>query len=169
MKADGQSDGRVVPLTPANKGGTEPLAESAEGRLPAKRNTGQAASARTPSRKKRESRGLHGVREAARKSRDLKFTALLHHSDKDLLQWSFYQHRRNAAVGIDEITWREYEEDLEERIDDLHGRIHRGAYRAKPSRRAWIPKPDGRQRPLGIAALADPLGQHAVRTVIQCI
>ena len=107
MNADGKSDGSVIPSNPANNGGAEPPAESAEGRLPAKRNTAQAASARTPSRKKRESRGLHGVREAARKSRDLKFTALLHHLDEDLLNWSFYQLRRNAAVGIDEMTWQE--------------------------------------------------------------
>ena len=169
MNADGKSDGSVVPSNPANHGGAEPPAESAEGRLPAKRNIEQAASARTLSRKSRESRGLHGVREAARESRDLRFTALLHHIDEDLLVWSFYQLRKNAAVGLDQMTWHEYEGDLEDRIRDLHGRIHRGAYRATPSRRVWIPKPDGRQRPLGIASLEDKLVQHAVRTVLQCI
>jgi RNA-directed DNA polymerase len=169
MNADGKSDGSIVPTTPANNGEAESPAESAEGRLPAKRNIAQAASARTPSRKKRESRGLHGVREAARKSRDLKFTALLHHIDQDLLRRSFYNLRKNAAVGVDEMTWHEYEEGLEDRIADLHGRIHRGAFRALASKRVYIPKPDGRKRPLGIASLEDKIVQHAVRTVLQCI
>jgi len=109
------------------------------------------------------------VREAARQSRDLKFTALLHHIDVDLLRWSFYKLRRNAAIGIDEMTWYEYEEGHEDRLRDLHGRIHRGAYRAMPSRRVWIPKPDGRQRPIGIASLEDKLVQHSVRTVLEDI
>jgi len=169
MNADGKSDGSVLPSNPANNDGVKPSAESVEERLPAKRNTGQAASARTQSRKQRESCGLDGMREAARASRDLKFTALLHHRDVDLLRWSFYKLRRNAAVGIDEMTWHEYEEGLEDRVRDLHGRIHRGAYRAMPSRRIWIPKPDGRQRPIGIASLEDKLVQHAVRTVLECI
>ena len=169
MNADGKSDGSVLPTNPANNGGVEPPAESAEERLPATRNTGQAASARTQSRNERESCGLDGVREAARESRDLKFTALLHHIDVDLLRWSFSKLRRNAAVGIDEMAWHEYEEGLEDRLRDLHGRIHRGAYRAMPSLRVWIPKPDGRQRPIGIASLEDKLVQHAVRTVLECI
>jgi group II intron reverse transcriptase/maturase len=109
------------------------------------------------------------VREAARKSRDLKFTALLHHVDEELLTWSFYQLKKTAALGVDQLTWHEYEVDLEKRIADLHGRIHRGGFRAKPSRRVYIPKPDGRQRPLGIASLEDKIVQHAVRTVLQCI
>jgi len=112
---------------------------------------------------------LLGVHEAARKSRDLKFTALFHHINEELLTASFYQLRKNAAVGIDRMTWHEYEEGLEDRIDDLHGRVHRGAFRAKPSRRVYIAKPDGRQRPLGIAALEDKIVQHAVRTLLQCI
>jgi len=144
MNARGKSDGRVVPMNPANKGGTEPLAESAEGRLSANRNTEPSSLARTPSRKKRRSHGLLGVREAARKSRDLKFTALLHHVNEELLTSSFYELKKNAAVGVDEMTWHEYEGDLENRIVDLHGRIHRGAFRAKPSRRAYILKSDGR-------------------------
>jgi group II intron reverse transcriptase/maturase len=112
---------------------------------------------------------LLGVREAACKSRDLKFTALLHHVNEELLTSSFYELKRNAAVGVDEMTWHEYEGDLENRIVDLHGRIHRGGFRAKPSRRAYILKSDGRQRPLGIASLEDKIVQHAVRTVLQCI
>ncbi len=169
MNADGKSDGSVVPSSPANKGGAEPPAESAEGRLPANRNTEPSNLARTPSRNKRRSSGLLGVREAARKSRDLKFTALLHHVNEELLTSSFYELKKNAAVGVDRMTWREYEAGLEDRIADLHGRIHRGGFRAKPSRRVYIPKPDGRRRPLGIASLEDKIVQHAVRTVLQCI
>ena len=169
MNADGKSDGSVLPSNTANNGGTEPPAESAEERLPANRNTVKSNLSRTPGRKHRRSSGLHGVREAARQSRDLTFTALLHHVNEELLTSSFYQLKKTAAVGVDEMTWYEYEGDLENRIADLHGRIHRGAFRAKPSRRVYIPKPDGRKRPLGIATLEDKIVQHAVRTVLQCI
>lgn len=169
MNADEKSDESVVPTTSANNGATEASAESIEGRLSAARNTVPSNLVRTPSRNKRRSSGLHGVREAARQSRDLKFTALLHHVNIELLTSSFYQLKKNAAVGVDQMTWHEYEEDLENRIVDLHGRVHRGAYRAKPSRRVHIPKPDGRTRPLGIASLEDKIVQHAVRTVLQCI
>lgn len=169
MNADGKSDGSVVPTNPANNGDAESPAESAEGRLPAKRNTDTSHSSRTPSRSNRRSSGLHGVRVAARTSRDLKFTALLHHVNEELLRASFYELRKNAAVGVDQMSWQEYEEGLEDRLADLHGRIHRGAFRAMPSRRVYIPKPDGRQRPLAIAALEDKIVQHAVRTVLQCI
>jgi group II intron reverse transcriptase/maturase len=109
------------------------------------------------------------VREAAQQSRDLRFTALLHHIGVELLTASFYDLKKNAAAGVDGMTWREYEADLANRIADLHGRIHRGAFRANPSRRVYIPKPDGRQRPLGISSLEDKIVQHAVRTVLQCI
>jgi group II intron reverse transcriptase/maturase len=109
------------------------------------------------------------VRETARTSRDLKFTALLHHVNVELLTSSFHRLKKNAAVGIDKMTWHEYEQDLEDRIDDLHGRIHRGAFRAKPSKRVYIEKADGRKRPLGIPSLEDKIVQHAVRTVLQCI
>jgi len=169
VNADGKSDESVVPSNPANQGGAEPPAESAEGRLSATRNARPSNLARTPSRTKRRSSGLPGVREAARRSRDLKFTALLHHIDEQLLTASFYKLKKQAALGVDQMTWHEYEDDLESRIADLHGRIHRGAYRAMPSRRVYIPKPDGRQRPLGIASLEDKIVQHAVRTVLECI
>jgi group II intron reverse transcriptase/maturase len=159
----------MVPSNPANNGEAESPAESAEGRLSANRNTDPSNLARTPSRKKRRSNGLLGVREAARGSRDLKFTALLHHISEELLTSSFYELKKNAAVGVDEVTWHEYEGDLEDRIADLHGRIHRGGFRAKPSRRVYISKSDGRQRPLGIASLEDKIVQHAVRVVLQCI
>ncbi|MGB7346669.1 MAG: group II intron reverse transcriptase/maturase, partial [Pirellulaceae bacterium] len=94
---------------------------------------------------------------------------MLHHVDVELLTSSFQQLNKRAATGVDPTTWHEYEQDLEERIEDLHGRIHRGAYRALPVRRVHIPKPDGRTRPLGIASLEDKIVQHAVRTVLQNI
>lgn len=169
MNANRKSDGPIVPATSVNNDAAEASAESIEGRGPTKRNAEQAASRRTPSRTKRKSRGLEGVREAARKDSTLKFTALLHHVSEECLTESFYNLKKTAAVGVDKVTWQEYERNLEVNIADLHGRIHRGAYRAKPSRRVWIPKPDGRQRPLGVASLEDKLVQKAVLWVLQCI
>ena len=99
----------------------------------------------------------------------VRFTALLHHVTVDLLRWSFHQLKRQAAPGVDGITWDQYEADLESNLADLHGRVHRGAYRAKPSRRQYIPKPDGRQRPLGIASLEDKIVQRAVVEVLNAI
>jgi group II intron reverse transcriptase/maturase len=115
------------------------------------------------------SRGLEGVREAAKKDKGLRFTALLHHVTEGLLRDSFYSLQRQAAPGVDRVTWQQYEQGLEERIKDLHGRVYRGAYRALPSRRIYIPKPDGRQRPLGIAALEDKIVQQAVVRVLNAI
>ncbi|MDQ6665586.1 MAG: group II intron reverse transcriptase/maturase [Acidobacteriota bacterium] len=115
------------------------------------------------------SRGLPGVREAAQRDKGLRFTTLLHHVNERLLLDSFYLLKRQAAPGVDRVTWGEYEEGVEGRITDLHGRLHRGAYRAQPSRRVYIPKPDGRQRPLGIAALEDKIVQQAVVTVLHQI
>ncbi len=169
MNANRKSDESVVPATSANKGAVEAPAESIEERDSAKRNVDQAALHRTPSRYKRKSRGLHGVREAARKDGTLKFTALLHHVNEDCLTEAFFNLKKTAAVGIDGVTWHEYERNMESSIADLHDRIHRGAYRAKPSRRAWIAKPDGRQRPLGIASLEDKIVQQAVLWVLQSI
>ena len=169
MNADGKSDGSVVPPTSTNNDAAEASAESIEGRLPAARNTDPSSLARTQSRNKRRSHGLLGVRMAARQSRDLKFTSLLHHVSVELLTSSFHQLNKRAAPGVDPTTWHEYEQDHEDRIVDLHGRIHRGAYRALPSRRVHVPKPDGRTRPLGIASLEDKIVQHAVRTVLQNI
>jgi group II intron reverse transcriptase/maturase len=156
-------------MSPANNDGTEPSAESAEGREPARRNTDQPNLDRTPKPEHRRSRGLLGVREAAHQSRQLKFNNLLHHINTELLTSSFYQLKKKAAVGVDKVTWHEYEQGLEDRIVDLHGRIHRGAFRAKASKRVYIEKADGRKRPLGISSLEDKIAQHAVRTVIQCI
>ena len=115
------------------------------------------------------SRGLVGVREAARREKKQKFTALLHHVTIDLLRDSYASLTKKAAPGVDGVTWPQYGEGLEERLQDLHDRIHRGAYRALPSRRTYIPKADGRQRPLGIAALEDKVVQQAVVTVLNAI
>jgi RNA-directed DNA polymerase len=169
MNANRKSDESIVPTTLANKGSAELPAELGEGSDSTKRNDGQSALSRTQSRTKHKSRGLHGVREAARKDSTLKFTALLHHVNEDCLSEAFFNLKKTVAVGVDGVTWHEYERDMEANIADLHGRIHRGAYRAKPSRRVWIPKSDGRQRPLGIASLEDKIVQQAVLWVLQSI
>ena len=169
MHVTGESDESILLPTLANKDAAEAPAESTEERDSANGNAMPPASPRTPSRVKRESRGLYGVREAARNSRSLRFTALLHHIDERLLFESFDHLKKSAAAGIDGITWHDYEENVEANIMDLHSRIHRGAYRAKPSRRVWIPKADGRKRPLAIASLEDKIVQQAVLWVIQSI
>jgi len=169
MNANRKSDESVIPAKPANNGAAEASAERVEERDSTKRNALQPALCRTPGRTKRKSRGLHGVREAARKDSTLKFTALLHHVNEDCLIEAFFNLKKMAAVGVDGVTWHDYERNLEANIAALHDRIHRGAYRAQPSRRQWIPKPDGRQRPLGIASLEDKIVQQAVLWVLQCI
>jgi group II intron reverse transcriptase/maturase len=167
MHGSGESYSGIVPAKQPNKSG-EPPAEVVEGRPLTKENTSEPNSRRTPSRESGPS-GLERVREAAKKDGKQKFTALLHHVSIDLLRESYYSLKRKAAPGVDGMTWREYGEDLEGRIGDLHGRIHRGAYRARPSRRAWILKSDGRKRPLGIAALEDKVVQSAVGKVLNQI
>jgi len=169
MNADGKSDESIVPITLANKSSAELPAELGEGSDSTKRNVGQSALSRIQSRTRHKSRGLHGVREAARKDSTLKFTALLHHVNEDCLTEAFFSLKKTVAVGVDGVTWHDYEREVEAHIADLHGRIHRGAYRAKPSRRVWIPKPDGRQRPLGIASLEDKIVQQAMLWVLQSI
>jgi len=129
-----------------------PLAETGEGRPSIKENACQPHTYPTQSGKG-VSQGLVGVRKAAQENKEMKFTALLHHLTVDLLRESFYSLKRKAAPGVDGVTWQEYESGLEERLIDLHGRVHRGAFRAMPSRRVYIEKEDGRQRPLGVAAL----------------
>jgi len=118
---------------------------------------------------KRVSQGLHGVRQRAKGNKQERFTTLLHHVTPQLLEESYYALKRKAAPGVDGVTWQEYGTGLAERLSDLHGRVHRGAYRAQPSRRIWIPKANGKQRPLGIAALEDKIVQHAVVTVLAAI
>ena len=139
-----------------------------EGRALTKENMEQSNLCRTQSRESGPS-GLDRVRQAARGDKQMRFTALLHHVNIDLLRSSYYSLKRHAAAGVDGVTWQEYEDGLEGRLADLHGRIHRGGYHAKPSRRVWIPKPDGRQRPLGIAALEDKIVQYAMVQVLNQI
>ena len=165
MNAGEESDDRVVPAKRPNKDGSVSSAEGAEGRRSTKENSGQTTASQTQSWGNALS-GLHRVREAAKKDKRLQFTALLHHVSVPLLVGSFYALKREAAPGVDGMTWKEYETDLDKRLEDLHSRVHRGAYRALPSKRAYIPKPDGRQRPLGIAALEDKIVQHAVGRVL---
>jgi group II intron reverse transcriptase/maturase len=166
-----ESDRSIVPVNQPNK--AEPLktgaaAEVEEGRERTKENTTQLHTFSTRS-EAGVSQGLRGVREAARKRKQERFTALLHHLNVDLLRESFYALKRQAAPGVDGVTWREYETGLEDRLADLHNRVHRGAYRAQPSRRVYIPKADGRQRPLGIASLEDKIVQQAVVTILNAI
>jgi len=164
---DGESYSGVVPAKHPNKGGRPPT-EGVEERPLTKENMEQPNPCRTPSRESGPT-GLDRVRRAAKEDRKLRFTALLHHVTIDLLRDSYDSLKKRAAPGVDGVTWEEYGRDLEARLSDLHRRIHRGVYRAQPSRRVWIPKADGRQRPLGIAALEDKVVQHAVGTVLNHI
>jgi RNA-directed DNA polymerase len=143
-------------------------AEAGEGRAQAQENIVQSHMRPTQSGK-RMSQGLRGVRQAARERKQERFTALLHHLSVGLLRDSFYALKRQASPGVDGVTWQEYEAGLEDRLIDLHSRVHRGAYQARPSRRVYIPKADGRQRPLGIAALEDKVVQQAVVTILNQI
>jgi RNA-directed DNA polymerase len=162
-----KSDPAVVAEKLPNKA-ARAAAEAVERRAGAKENAGQDGTHRTPSRVG-VSHGLERVRQVARGLKEERFTALLHHVDVDLLRRSYLALRRDASVGVDGTTWRDYGEELEGKLEDLHSRIHRGAYRAQPSRRVFIPKPDGRQRPLGIAALEDKIVQRAVVEVLNAI
>ena len=169
MNANEQSDEPIVPATSMNKEAAEAFAESNEERGSTKRNVEQEALCRAQDRVQHRSGGLHGAREAARKDSELRFTNLSRHVNEDCLTEAFLNMKKTAAVGVDGVTWEEYERNLEANIAGLHDRVHRGAYRAKPCRRSWIPKPDGRQRPLGIASLEDKIVQLAVFWVIQSI
>ena len=146
----------------------KPSAENGEGRPLIKENTLRLSTHPTQSGA-RVSQGLAGVRKAAKEHKEMKFTALLHHLTVDLLRESFYAFKRKAAPGVDGMKGQEYETGLEGRLADLHSRVHRGAYRAWPSRRVYIPKSDGRQRPLGVAALEDKIVQQAVVTILNAI
>jgi hypothetical protein len=141
-----------TPVNRPNKA-AQAAAEVGEGRAQMEENIVQSRMHPTQSGK-HMSQGLDGVRKVARERRQERFTALLHHLSVDLLRDSFYALRRQASPGVDGVTWQEYETGLEDRLADLHNRVHRGAYRAQPSRRVYIPKADGRQRPLGIATVS---------------
>jgi RNA-directed DNA polymerase len=167
VNGERESHNGVVPTKRSNAGTGGPK-EIVEGRPLTKENAEEPNPYRTPSRESGPS-GLDRIRQAAKGDEKLKFTALLHHVDPDLLRSSYNHLKRGAAAGVDEVTWQEYGNGVEERITDLHGRIHRGAYHAKPSRRVWITKEDGRQRPWGIAALEDKIVQAAVVQVLNQI
>jgi len=165
MNGHGQSDGPVLPANPPNKASA---AEAGEERGPAKGNTasktrpGHSAGPDAPN-------ALDRVRQVAVRDKEARFTALLHHVDVDRLRGAYRAINPNAAAGVDEVTWAAYGQDLEDNLRDLHERLHAGRYRAKPSRRVFIPKADGRLRPLGIAALEDKIVQRAVVEVLNAI
>ena len=162
-----KSDGPVVPAKPANnaQGG---VAESVEGRGSAKGNA--AGETRPgPGAGQGALSELGRVRRVAATDKEARFTALLHHVDVDRLRAAYFALRPKAAPGVDGVTWHEYGQNLEENLEDLHARVHRGGYRAKPSRRVFIPKPDGRLRPLGVASLEDKILQRAVVEVLNAI
>jgi RNA-directed DNA polymerase len=167
MHERGKSDVPVVPAKPPNNAGC-PAAEVVEGRGAAEGNTdgptrpGRSAGDGVPS-------GLDRVREAARRDKTARFTALLHHVTLPRLFLAYEQIRPQAAAGVDGVTWASYGMNLEANLQDLHRRVHSGAYQARPSRRAYIPKADGRLRPLGIAALEDKILQRAVVQVLEAI
>jgi RNA-directed DNA polymerase len=167
MNGREKSDSAIRAMKPANKAG-QPAAEWAEQRAGAKGNTGQPHTYRAQDRGS-VPQGLERVRQAARQRKKEKFTALLHHVTVDLLREAFYALKRKAAPGVDGLKWEDYEAELEDNLQDLHARVHRGAYRALPVRRRYIPKPGGKQRPLGIAALEDKIVQRAVVTVLNAI
>jgi len=167
MNGHGKSDGRIVPTNSPNNAAAA-AAEAGEGRRPAKGNTdsttrpGHSAGPDVPN-------GLERVRQAAQRDKDARFTALLHHVTLERLHGAYRAIRPQAAAGTDGVTWASYGQDLEANLKDLHARVHSGIYRARPSRRVYIPKADGRQRPLGIASLEDKIVQRAVVEVLNAI
>jgi group II intron reverse transcriptase/maturase len=168
MNGHGKSDRPDVPTKSPNNAG-QPAAEGTEGRGLAKGNPRQQNAPRTLSRTSAPS-ALERVRQAARRDRKAKFTALLHHIDNpEALRAAYFNLKKEAAPGVDGETWRHYGEALEKNLRDLSGRLKRGAYRAKPVRRVYIPKADGRQRPLGVTALEDKIVQRATVEVLNAI
>src|SRR5438128_6026545 len=159
-----KSDSPILPTSPPNKA-TQVAAEVGEGRGLAEGNTAD------PTRPGRSAgpdvaNGLDRVREVARKDKEARFTALLHHVDLSRLWAAYAAINPKAASGVDQVRWDAYGQNLRANLEDLLGRVHSGAYRASPSRRVNIPKPDGRQRPLGIATLEDKIVQRAVVEVL---
>jgi retron-type reverse transcriptase len=167
MNEGGKSDSPVVPVKPPNNAASV-VAEVVEERGLAKGNTdsktrpGHGAGPDAPN-------ALDRVREVARRDKEARFTALLHYVDFARLWAAYWAIRPQAAPGVDGVTWSTYGQDLEANLRDLHARAHAGRYRAKPSRRVYIPKADGRQRPLGIASLEDKILQRAVVEVLNAI
>ena len=159
-----QSDSVIVPVKSANKGTSVP-AEPMEERTGTKGNLRSQSMHRTQGRA-RMSQAAERIRQAATRKPKEKLTALLHHITTDALGVAYFSLKKDAAAGVDGMTWHEYGNGLEERLLDLHDRVHSGRYRALPSRRVEIPKPDGGTRPLGIAALEDKIVQSAVAETI---
>jgi RNA-directed DNA polymerase len=168
MNERGKSDGPVVPAKRPNKPAVMAGAEAVEGRGSAEGNT---ASETRPGRSAGlgVSSELDRVRQVAREDKNVRFTALLHHVTIDRLREAYRAVSSNAAAGVDGVTWRDYGADLEVNLSDLHVRVQRGAYRARPTRRVFIPKADGRLRPLGVASLEDKVLQRAVVEVLNAV
>jgi RNA-directed DNA polymerase len=167
MNGREKSDSVVVAGNPTNKAG-QPAAEPGEPRTGTEGNAGQQSTCRAQNRAS-VSQALDRVRTAAKQRKKERFTTLFHHLSIDLFREAFFALKRDAAPGVDGQTWQDFEADLEPRLQDLHDRVHRGAYRALPSRRRYIPKPDGRQRPLAVAALEDKIVQKATVAVLNAI
>ena len=172
-----KSDSVIVAAKPANKAAHSAeeqsaveaaAAEPVEPRAETKGNADQQSTCRAQSRVS-VSQALDRIRKVAKEKKKERFTALFHHISMDLLEEAFYELKENAAPGVDRLTWTDYEADLERRLEILHDRVQRGAYRALPSRRVYIPKPDGRQRPLAVAALEDKIAQRAVAALLNAI
>jgi len=154
-----KSDSVVVAAKPTNKA-ERSAAEPVEPRTETKGNVGQQSTRRAQDRDS-VSQALERVRQAARQRKKEKFTSLLHHVDTAMLRTAFYVMKRDAAPGVDGMTWETYERDLDLRIEELHTRVRSGAYRALPSRRSYIPKEEGSKRPLAVMALEDKIVQRA--------
>jgi group II intron reverse transcriptase/maturase len=167
MHERGKSDPVVRAAKRANKA-EQSAAESVEQRAGTKGNANQQHTGRTQSRET-VSQVLARIRQTARERKKERFTALFHHINVDLLRDAFFAIKREAAPGVDGVTWQDYAANLEINLPDLHARVQRGAYRALPSRRQYIPKPDGRQRPLAVAALEDKIVQRATATLLNAI
>jgi RNA-directed DNA polymerase len=177
MHGHEKSDSAIVVMKPANKAqqpaaersAAEPnAAEPVERRAGTKGNADQQSTRRTQSRES-VTQALDRIRKVAREREKEKFTALFHHISRELLEEAFFELKKDAAPGVDRLTWKDYEANRERNIVDLHERVQRGAYRALPSRRVYIPKPDGRQRPLAVAALEDKIVQRAVVALLNAI
>ncbi len=167
MNGREKSGPAVVAVKPVNKA-ERSAAESVEPRAGTKGNASQHSTRRMQNRAS-VSQGLERIRQAAKERKKERFTALLHHISLDLLEEVFFDLEKNAAAGVDGLAWKDYEADLERQLEDLHARVHRGAYRALPSRRVYIPKSDGGQRPLAVAALEDKIVQRATAAVLNAI
>ncbi|WP_165411137.1 group II intron reverse transcriptase/maturase [Rhizobium leguminosarum] len=164
MNGHEKSDSAIVAVNPTNNIG-QPVAELGEPRAGTKGNANEQSTRRAQDRES-VSQALERVRNAARQRKKERFTSLYHHITPELLRVSFFALKRSAAAGADGVKWQDYEADLDNNIRDLHERVHRGTYRAQPSRRRFIPKPDGRQRPLAIAAIEDKIVQRATIAVL---